>query len=178
MQKITDSEIGKCLRYAYDVTDYTQSYYTQRAPTSTHQQLVDRHFMAKVCELYVYYFFSNLNYNVTYPNFNVAKNKDDAIKNFKRDRDMCVINAEGKAHLIHIKSCRADSKFGMAWLIQSNDDAVTKPGDNEYFALCVYHNPMRVDVVEIAHAPHINWQPVGQHMPSKLVCRYDDLYMS
>jgi hypothetical protein len=172
--KLTDAEIGKCYRFSYHVTSQTESYYKQRNKYAQTEKLINDHFIAKLAELYVYYFLTNCGYTTSYPGFDIGNTKQARIKKYHNDADLVVFKNDKKLN-IHIKCVRHDSPVKNSWLIQAADKCVNKPSDEDYFALCVFYSPERIDIVRLIEANRIKWQKTKVNLPSKLACYLDDL---
>jgi hypothetical protein len=114
MITLSDSDIGKCYRFAYQVTLNTFERYKKRKHNITREKVIQDHFIAKLTELYLYNYLTEKAYQVTYPDFSIS---DDSSR-YKDDIDMIVIK-NNKPINLHIKVCRIDSPITKSWLIQS-----------------------------------------------------------
>lgn len=171
---LTDSEIGKCYRYAYQVTQRTVDYYKQRNKYASTEKLITDHFFAKLCELHVYHYLTKLEYLCAYPEFTFRDEKNERVNKFTNDTDLIVIKNNEQLK-IHIKCVRYDSPVTNSWLIEKKDSCVYNPQANEFFALCVFHSPDKIEIAKLIAATEIVWrEPVG-NLPTKSACYLCDM---
>lgn len=170
---ITDAEIGKCFRYAFEVTEQTAEYYKKRNKRITTEKLVYDHFIAKLCEIKVWHFLTELEYVCSYPEFTLRKTEQGRIKKFTNDTDLVVFKDEKKLN-IHIKCVRSDSTITDSWLIEKKDSCVHSPKPDEFFALCVFHSPEKIMIAKFVAAEKILWREPKANLPTKLACYLSD----
>ncbi len=171
---LSDSEIGKCYKFSYHVTKQTDEYYKKRNQYASTEKIITDHFIAKLAELYVYYYLANNDYVCSYPDFKITDCLDTRYKKHSFDPDLIVFKGDEKLH-IHIKCVRFDSPVKDSWLIQENDKCVLNPGENDYFALCVFHSPEKIELKKLILASRIKWQETRNKLPSKRACYLNDL---
>jgi hypothetical protein len=168
MIELSDSEIGLCLNFSYAVTAKTEKYYKLRNTWASTEKLIFDHFSAKLAELAVLRHLTQKGYLVSYPCFKMSKTGDSGsdLTTFSRDT--------GKILNIHVKCCRFDSPVKDSWLIQRSE--LKSLGDNDYFALCVFHSPSQIEVKKIIAHNKIIWkQPVLKSLKSKAACYLKDM---
>jgi hypothetical protein len=170
MITLSDSDIGKCYRFAYQVTLNTFERYKKRKHNITREKVIQDHFIAKLTELYLYNYLTEKAYQVTYPDFSIS---DDSSR-YKDDIDMIVIK-NNKPINLHIKVCRIDSPITKSWLIQSNTYTVTNPRDNDFFAFCTYNSPDDICIDAIVEASKVKWKEPKFKMWSKRAAYLNDL---
>jgi len=170
MIKLSDSDIGKCYKFAYNVTQLNFNRYKNRNNKTYKEKVIQDHFIAKLTELYLYYYLSEKTYQCTYPDFSINNDRSK----YKDDVDMIIIKDQ-KPINIHIKTCRIDSPISKSWLIQKNTYTVLNPKDNDFFAFCTYNNPENITIDKIIKASDINWINPKFNLPSKLACYLDSI---
>jgi len=168
MIELSESEIGKCLSFSYAVTARTEQYYKQRNKFASTEKLIFDHFSGKLAELAVLKHLDKKGYLVSYPCFKLSNNGDSGADLTTFSRDLNRISN------IHVKCCRVDSPVPDSWLIQRNE--LKHLGENDYFALCVFHSPSQIEVKKIIAADKIIWkQPKLQSLKSKAACYLVDM---
>jgi hypothetical protein len=166
MMNLTESEIGKCLSFSYEVTKRTDKYYKKRNIYATTEKLIMDHALAKMSEIVVYKSLSSKGYKISYPSF---KLEYDATE----DSDMYIIK-DGKEIKLHVKVCRFDSPVKESWLIQRS--SLRKLGNDDFFALCVFNSPTSIDIKKMIAANDIEWkQPRHPSLKSKAACYLVDM---
>tara|TARA_R110000868_G_C10972548_1_gene770444 strand:- start:29399 stop:29932 length:534 start_codon:yes stop_codon:yes gene_type:complete len=172
--KLSDSEIGKCYRFAYHVTKQTDKYYKRRNEYASTEKLISDNFIAKLSELYVFYFLSSKDYVCSYPDFRINENNTERRIKYSNDIDLLVFKNEKQLN-IHIKCVRFDSPVKDSWLVQKNNSIVESPKENDFFALCVFHSPEKIEVKKIIKANKIKWKKTKMKLDTKRACYLNDL---
>jgi hypothetical protein len=163
--KLDDSEIGKCLRFAIDVTKKTKHYYQQRNKYARTEKLIFDMFIGKLAEVAVWSMMIDEDKECTAPNFKVKNTGDNG--------DLKIVK-ENQIITLHIKCVRHDSPVTDSWLIQTNE--LQYLGENDYFAFCKYYDPDEIEVVTIIESANINWQkPQNTSLKSKSACYLNNL---
>jgi hypothetical protein len=168
MIELSESEIGKCLSFSYAVTARTEKYYKQRNTFASTEKLIFDAFAGKLAELAVLKHLDQKGYLVSYPCFKLS-NKGDS------GADLTTFSRElNKISNIHVKCCRFDSPVKDSWLIQRTE--LNKLGENDFFALCVFHSPSQIEVKKIIAADKIIWrEPKLSILKSKAACYLSDM---
>lgn len=169
---LSDSEIGKCYKFSYNVVSKTESYTRKRNKYASTEKIINDHFIGKLTELFIYHHLSNLDYQCTYPDFTI--NDGAKRSKYKNDNDLVIIK-DGKQINLHIKTCRHDSPVRESWLIEKNTESVTNPKENDYFAFCTFFSPENIQLLRIVKASDIKWQDPRANLPSKFACYLNDL---
>jgi len=168
MIKLTDAEIGLCYRFAYKVTERTEKYYKYRNKYASTEKLIHDQFIGKLGELYVFHWLTRNNYLVSYPNFEIGVNKDNGI-------DLTCINQDKRILNIHIKIVRHDSPVTNSWLAQDNEKSVCNPGDDDFYALCKFYSPDKIELMKLIAAKDITWCDTKIKLPGKKACYLSDM---
>jgi hypothetical protein len=168
MIELSNSEIGLCLNFSYAVTARTEKYYKVRNKYASTEKLIFDHFSGKLAELAVLKHLDKKGYLVSYPCFKLSNSGDSGA-------DLTTFSRElNKISNVHVKCCRFDSPVKDSWLIQRSE--INKLGDNDYFALCVFHSPSQIEVKKIIAANNIEWKaPVLSSLKSKAACYLKDM---
>lgn len=162
--KIQDSDIGKCLRFAIEVTKKTDNYYKLRNKYASTEKLIFDHFIGKLAEIAVFSLMTDEDKECTYPNFKIGQSDNGDLKVIK----------ENETIIIHVKCVRFDSPVADSWLIQTSE--LDNLGDNDYFALCKFYDPNEVEICKIIESAKINWQnPRNPSLSSKSACYLNKL---
>ena len=168
MIELSNSEIGLCLNFSYAVTARTEKYYKERNKYASTEKLIFDHFSAKLAELAVLKNLTQKGYLVSYPCFKMSKTGDSGsdLTTFSRD--------SGKILNIHVKCCRFDSPVKNSWLIQKSE--LKHLGEDDFFALCVFHSPSQIEVKKIIAFNEMTWkEPVLASLKSKAACYLVDM---
>ena len=166
MIELTTSEIGLCLNFSYEVTARTEKYYKTRNEYSKTEKLIMDCCLGKMAEILVYKHLTSKAYKVSYPSFKLSYDDSEA-------SDLYIIK-DGKEIRIHCKVVRWDSPVKDSWLIQKNE--ISKLGDYDYFALCKFFSPSKIEIVKIIAANDITWkEPVLPSLKSKAACYLSDM---
>ena len=168
MIELTNSEIGLCLNFSYTVTAKTEKYYKFRNKYASTEKLIFDHFSGKLAELAVYKYLNENNHSTSYPCFKLSNNGDSGA-------DITLFNNKlNKILNIHVKCCRFDSPVKDSWLIQKNE--INKLGDNDYFALCVFHSPSKIEIKKIIAHNKIIWKKTKlSSLKTKAACYLSDM---
>lgn len=169
---LSDSEVGKCYKFSYNVVSRTEKYYKMRNKYSSTEKIINDHFIAKLTELFIYHHLSSLDYQCTYPDFTI--NEGEKRAKYKNDNDLIIVK-DGKTINLHIKTCRYDSPVTRSWLIEKNTASVINPKENDYFAFCEFYSPENIKLLRIVNASDIKWQSPRAKLESKLACYLNDL---
>jgi hypothetical protein len=166
MIELSNSEIGLCLNFSYAVTARTEKYYKTRNKYAKTEKLIMDCCLGKMAEILVYKHLTSKGYKTSYPSFKLSYDDSEA-------SDLYVIK-DGKEIRIHCKIVRHDSPVQDSWLIERNE--LSKLGDDDYFALCKFFNPSKIEIVKIIAANDIEWKtPVIKSLKSKAACYLKDM---
>ena len=164
---LSDSDIGKCFRFAIEVTKKTKNYYKLRNKYASTEKMIFDHFIAKMSEIATWALMTSENKECTYPNFNITDKADNG--------DLKIIT-ELKNITLHCKVVRHDSPVTDSWLIQTTELSRIDPSD--FFVLCKFFDPNEIEICTIAEAGRIKWQkPRNASLSSKSACYLNDLYI-
>ena len=168
MIELSNSEIGLCLNFSYAVTAKTEKYYKVRNKYASTEKLIFDHFSGKLAELAVLKHLDKKGYLVSYPCFKLTDSGDSGA-------DLTTFSRElNKISNIHVKCCRFDSPVKNSWLIQKSE--LKHLGEDDFFALCVFHSPSRIEVKKIIAFNKMAWkEPVLPSLKSKAACYLDDM---
>lgn len=91
------------------------------------------------------------------PDIMIYEAKD---KSFDADITCGLIN-------VHVKSCQADSPFGVSWLFQPYDALIDHPSETDYLALCVLSDEPYMYLVKAADMEYST--PVKRNLDKKVI---------
>ena len=166
MIDLSDSEIGKCLKFSYEVTARTAKYYKLRNKYASTEKLVFDCFIGKLAEIVAYKHLVSKAYKVSYPSFKLSYDDSEA-------SDLYIIK-DGREIRIHCKVVRWDSPVTDSWLIEKNE--LKNLNEDDYFCLCKFYSPSKIEVMKIIAFNEMTWkEPVLASLKSKAACYLDDM---
>jgi hypothetical protein len=162
--KINEYDLGKCFKFAIEVTKRTKHYYEKRNKYASTEKMIFDHMIGKLAEIAVWSDLHDNNKNCTYPNFKIGKGDSGDLKAF----------ADNKEITLHVKCVRHDSPVKDSWLIEKNE--LQYLGENDYFALCKFFEPDEIEICKIIEANNITWrEPIHKSLVTKLACYLSDI---
>lgn len=166
MIELTLEEIGRCLDFSYKVTARTEKYYKSRNKYASTEKLIMDCCLGKMAEMLVYKHLTSKAYKTSYPSFKLSYDDSEA-------SDLYIIK-DGREIRIHCKVVRHDSPVQDSWLIQKRE--LETLGENDYFALCKFYSPSKIEIMKIIAADKINWkEPKLASLKSKAACYLKDM---
>ena len=165
--KIQDSDIGKCIRFAIDITrNKTDDYYKLRNKYASTEKIIFDHFIGKLAEIAVFSLMTDEGKECTYPNFKIGQSDTGDLKVIK----------ENETIIVHVKCVRYDSPVTDSWLVQTKE--LENLGDSDYFALCKFYDPNEIEICTMIKADKIKWsKPQNPNLTSKSACYLNDIYV-
>ena len=166
--KLDDTQIGKCFRFAIEVTKKTKHYYQKRNQYARTEKLIFDMFIGKLAEVAVWSMMIDEDKECTSPSFKITDYGDSG--------DLKIIK-ENEIITLHIKCVRHDSPVKDSWLIETKE--LEHLGENDYFALCKYYEPDEIEIMKVISSAKINWQkPRNASLSSKSACYLDNLTLN
>ena len=155
------------MAFSYEVTKNTDSRYKSRNKHTGTEKIIFDHFSGKIAEIAVLKHLDSKGYFVSYPCFKLS-NKGDS------GADLTVTNKDHtKISNVHVKCCRIDSPIKDSWIIERRE--LERFGENDYFALTVFHSPSQIEIKKIIHHSDIPWKaPKMANLKSKVACYLSD----
>ena len=162
--KLDDSQIGKCFKFAIEVTQKTKNYYSLRNKYARTEKMIFDMFIGKLAEVAVWSMMIDEDKECTSPNFKINDYGDSG--------DLKIIK-ENEIITLHVKCVRDDSPVKDSWLIEKNE--ISSLGDSDYFALCKYYSPNEIEVVRYIASNKVKWKNPVANLETKLACYLNDL---
>ncbi len=152
-----------CLDFAYKVTNKTNGIYSKRNRYASKEKFIIDHFTGKLAECATHKHFKDNGFNVSDIDF-IQRDYGDT------GSDLTIPD---KNINLNVKCVKHDANVKDSWLIQKKE--VLKLTDKDYFVLCVFHEPTKIEIRKIIHHSKIQWkEPRHKSLNSKLACYLSD----
>lgn len=165
--ELSESLLRHCYLFADQHAKSSRDLYSQRNQNTSN--LTEKIYKSKIAEWVVYKHLRACGYSCTYPDHKIYDSKD---KSYDAD-----LYCHTKNTHIHVKSISKESadRYGLSWILESNDPIINKPQANHWFALVQIDDVNSIRIIGWLNSTVAQYKPTKLNHPTKLAIYYQDI---